>query len=156
MRDDLVPRPVLARIKQATRLLIAELGGNKDAAALCGVREGTMTRWGSLDYPDVMPLHVVAALELRTGSPTVTRVMADLTGYSLSLAGAPDAAEDVTRSLLDVVGSGADAALVMARVIDDGRITPGEVNEALTALGRATEANTRAGKAMAARVKGRR
>jgi hypothetical protein len=155
MREDLVPDAVLARIKQATRLLIAGLGGNADAAALVGVRPGTMTRWGSTEYPDVMPIHVVAALELRSGVPTVTRVLADLTGHSLCLADASGEAGDATDHLMGVVCASADAASTMAAALLDRRITPTEANAVVAALGKATEANTRAAKIVALKARGK-
>lgn len=154
MRDDLVPGAVLSRIKQATRLLIAELGGNKDAAALVGVAPGTMTRWGSTEYPDVMPIHVVAALELRSGVPTVTRVLADLSGHSLALSGPGEADGDATHHLMGVVCASADAASTMAEALADRRITPTEASRVVAALGRATEANTRAAKVVAIKARG--
>jgi hypothetical protein len=156
MREDLVDPAIMSRIKHATRLMIARIGSNKDAAAFCGVSEGTMTRWGSAQYPDVMPFHVVCALEMRSGVPTMASMLADLSGHTLALSGPGAAAEDVTAHLVGVATTGSEAVAAMAAAAADNVITPNEANDVLAKLGRSIEAATRAGKVVALKAQGGR
>jgi hypothetical protein len=130
MREGLVSDGVRRRIKQATRELIALSGGNGDAAALCGVREGTMSHYAGDGYPEVMPLDIAAALEMRLGRPVVSAVLADLSGFCVTPIGV-GAAEPpaLTTRLLGVVASGAAVTALTADALKDGEVTPREARE---------------------------
>jgi hypothetical protein len=135
MREGLVSDGVRRRIKQATRELIALSGGNGDAAALCGVREGTMSHYAGDGYPEVMPLDIAAALEMRLGRPVVSAVLADLSGFCVSPIGAQEAEPPaLTTRLLGVVASNAAVTALTAEALKDGQMCPREARSVSQAV----------------------
>jgi hypothetical protein len=129
-RPDLLADGPRRRLKAAAAELIAAMGGGADVAALTGYSAGAVSCWANLDRPDMMPLTVAAALEMRLGRPVLARVLADLTGHAL--AGPCDcddgaAARPSPLSLLaGMTAAAGEFQGAFAAAHADGRVTPAE------------------------------
>lgn len=154
---DLVSDEVRLRLKQATRVLVASLGGVTDAAALTGLSHGAISRAQSPDHPDLLPLDVLVYAEIRAGRPIVTAILADLTGHALRPLAEEDAAPpceaEAAGLVLGLVGASADAARALAGAAADGVICPREARAVDGALQTAADAISLTRRRLGARLK---
>lgn len=154
MRDDLVSKALLARLAQASNELVQALGGNAEVARLTALSPGHISKCCSPDYPELLPLALVAALEVRARAQPVTRVLADFGGHALvSLADEDQPkADDLNAPLIGMVRTSAEAAATLAASLSDGNLTGHEAREVMSKIGQAQEALSATGRVVALRL----
>lgn len=122
-----------ARLKAATRDLIAASGGTDGAGATIGVRQQRMSDCQNPFNPDFLRINEVAALEDLKRAPIVTRALAKRQGYALVQL--PDASAPETIWSLFVAKLAREGGDVMSRIaealVDDNDISPGEAGAML-------------------------
>lgn len=116
------------RLKAATRDLVDLCGGGDRSARLAGVSAGQVSRWKGGDYPDLIPLSAVMALEADCGDAPVSAVMAGATGRALTgpAGGEDDGAAGLLGLQARVIEQAGRLVGEFARATADGRVTPAE------------------------------
>lgn len=116
------------RIKAAMRDLIQRSGGLKRACDVTGLSAGHLSRFSSLNYPDLPNVEVAVLLERDVGQPLVTAIMAEWMGLSLSEAdvSAGKAGPGLADTTARVMREAADLSGQVMHALGDGRLTPNE------------------------------
>lgn len=139
------PDATTRAIKAATRDLKDLAGGWERVARIVGRATSTVQRWGSLaidDLDHVIPIRAALALEADTGQPLVTQAMADLNGRSLG-PGAAERQRTVLAAHSAVARSVSAYQAGFADAIEDGVLTPTELNGLAERAGLISQAATR-------------
>lgn len=130
------PPLIRARIKAATRELVAAVGGNSAAAGIAGISAGLMSRAASDERDDLLPFAAAIALETAAGMPVMASLFDDLTGHVVQPAeGGVSAGDGITDRMVAIVGEAADVTKTLAEAVRDGRVTPREAAGALGEIG---------------------
>jgi LmbE family N-acetylglucosaminyl deacetylase len=117
------------QLKQATRLLVVQLGGLEAAASLTSVGKSQLSQYQLSHAEMTAPIGVVADLEAALGEPVVTRTLARLAGCDLVPSGAAPAPVQPLEIVADLqagLGRLAESVLAMER---DGVRSHAEIEE---------------------------
>lgn len=132
-------------IKAATRDLVDLAGGNARAGRKVGRGTSTVQRWGSTapdDLDHLIPIRAALILEADTSQPLITQAMAELNGRSLG----PGQAER-QRNVFAAHGAMAKAVAAyhasFAEAIEDGQLSPNELNALSEHAGEISRAGAR-------------
>ncbi len=140
-----MPDGLITMVKIATRHLVTACAvpgssGPKRVEELTGYTAGTISRWQSGDYKDVIPMEVAFLLEFTIQKPVFARTLAELTGNRLVPIGDEHAAgsdniDALTSDMILIVGSGSRVGATLGAALEDRKVTPREAREALNVIG---------------------
>jgi hypothetical protein len=120
-----IPHGWFLRLKGASRDLIALSGGVESAATIAEASSSSVSRWQSIDSPDVMPLMAALALEAHCAAPLLSRLMLELQGASQK----PEAQSvDLAGHAAALAMSSGAALAEIAQSMGDGQMTPNEAS----------------------------
>lgn len=123
-------------LKNATRALVAAVGGGDAASGFCRYRQQQLSEVGSVNQPTkFMAADVILDLEAVThgtpGHPVVTRYLARAAGFAL--VALPEVAPDVSargdwlQLVSDLSKEAGDCVSKIALALTDGFVSPAEV-----------------------------
>ena len=117
----------LYRLKAAQRDLILHCAGVERSAAISGFSKSQVGRWNNPLDGDLMPISAVIALEEFCRVPFVTAVMAEANGRRLTDPEETRKADiDLLSGHAEVMRQFGELALTVAKVAEDGKVTPTE------------------------------
>lgn len=115
----------LAALKTATRALVVSVGGLEAAVSVCRVNKTALAAAYDRAQPDrFLPVDVAADLELVVGAPTVTAVLARLSGHAL-VPIAPGAGLEA-QALVQVFRGASDVGAAYAAAMADAHLSRAE------------------------------
>lgn len=135
-----LPKDWLYTLKAATRDLVLACGGVARSAAQASVSPTTLSRWQSVEHPDLITLPAKLLLEAECGVPYLTRAEAGLLGLSLAQPEARPADGSLIAAHGSVMASFADVSEVLATALADFSVSPGEAEQYDRALGQMARA----------------
>lgn len=119
------------KLKSASRRVVTAAGGQQSAACITRVVQQNMSRYGGPNEPQFMPVDVVADLETDIGDPIITRVLADLAGYSLVKKREGNNQKPFIQHLSEVTREQSDVVSALADALKDGEVSPDEAQDIL-------------------------
>lgn len=139
------PDGLIPLIKIATRALVAACAmpgstGPRRVEELTGKSPGTISRWQSDAYSDLIPVDVVFLIEFHLHKPVFARTLAELTGHRLVAIAEDEAVETndvdaLTTDLVGIVGSSSRIGARLGAALEDRKVTIREANETLKVIG---------------------
>jgi hypothetical protein len=140
-----VPEGLIPMIKIATRALVVACAtqgttGPRRVEEMTGKSAGTICRWQSDAYSDLIPTDIVFLLESSIQVPVFARTLAELTGHRLvAVADEPEGdggdIEELTADLIGIVGSGSRVGAQLGSVLQDRKVSRREARETLGVIG---------------------
>lgn len=124
-----LPKDWLFTLKAATRDLVSACGGVARAAAEISVSTTTLSRWQSVEHPDLITLPAKLLLEAECGVPYLTRAEAGLLGLSLEQSSPKADDGSLIAAHGSVMASFATVSEVLALALGDMKITAGEADQ---------------------------
>ena len=140
MCDTVLPKEWLYKVKSATRELIRLVGGYARAGDITGRGKSTAERWGSTDYPDIIPIASALLLESDLEKPLVTQAMADISGCLLTRRDSEKVKDAVLPAYMRATSEMADVTTSFTKSFEDGVLTPNEKRDAIREIIEAREA----------------
>lgn len=113
-------------IKAATRDLVRLCGGVERAGEIADKSKASISRFQTVEAPEIIDLSSALALERECGVPCVTKVMAEMHGRRLSDEMAAASASSVLKCHADLMQRSAATAALIAMAMADHTITPAE------------------------------
>jgi hypothetical protein len=115
----------LAALKTAARRLVHLAGGLEAAVSVCRVNKTALAAAYDPHQPErFVPVDVVADLELVVGEPTITAVLARLSGHALVPLAPPGGLE--AQALVAVFRGASDVGAAYAAAMADARLSRAE------------------------------
>lgn len=140
MSDTRLPDGLITLIKTATRALVLACAapgssGPERVEDMTGYSRGQISRWQGDNYRDLMPIDVAFQLEVMTGKPIFTRMLATLTGHRIEPAETGENAPfDLMTDAVRATGSHHRFMAQASEALEDQKVTPGEAKALLQSL----------------------
>lgn len=129
-----LPSVSYAAIKAASRRLVEQAGGVESAATVTRVGKSSLGNYGDVKNDHFIPADAIADLERDIGQPIVTRELARLAGYELRPVQGEAEPTDLVVQIFRLDGVTAAVSMAMAKMEEDGRREPHELDEVCAAL----------------------
>lgn len=123
-----IPKGLTYELKAGTRDLVAAAGGLKRAEVITGLSAGQLSRCQSPQHADIVSLSAAAALELETGLPAITTIMAHALGFRLVAADAAPSPCTVVPAHAAVMSEFGDVSARLGEALADGVVSPAEAD----------------------------